>query len=39
MYLSSGFKSQSSFNRAFKLHMNTTPSEYYKMIELANDED
>lgn len=33
IYLSSGFKSQSSFNRAFKLHMNTTPSEYYKMIE------
>lgn len=33
IYLSSGFKSQSSFNRAFKLHMNITPSEYYKTIE------
>lgn len=33
IYLSSGFKSQSSFNRTFKLYMNITPSEYYKMID------
>lgn len=33
IYLSSGFKSQSSFNRAFKLHTGITPSEYYKTIE------
>lgn len=36
IYLSSGFKSQSSFNRAFKLCMDITPSEYYKMIETRN---
>lgn len=33
IYRSAGFKSQSSFNRAFKLHLNITPSEYYKKIE------
>lgn len=33
IYLSSGFKSQSSFNRAFKFHANITPSEYYKKTE------
>lgn len=32
IYLTSGFKSQSSFNRAFKQQMNITPSEYYKQI-------
>lgn len=29
IYLSSGFKSQSSFNRAFKQQTGTTPSEYH----------
>lgn len=32
IYISSGFNSQSSFNRAFKQQMNITPSEYYKQI-------
>jgi len=32
IYMSSGFKSQSSFNRAFKQQMNITPSEYYREI-------
>ncbi len=32
IYMSSGFSSQSSFNRAFKQQMNITPSEYYKQI-------
>lgn len=32
IYMSSGFKSQSSFNRAFKHQMDITPSEYYKQI-------
>ena len=32
IYLTSGFKSQSSFNRAFKQQMDITPSEYYKQI-------
>ncbi|MFV0536701.1 MAG: helix-turn-helix domain-containing protein [Dysgonomonas sp.] len=32
IYMSSGFKSQSSFNRAFKQLMDITPSEYYKQI-------
>jgi len=30
IYLSSGFKNQSSFNKAFKLKEGITPSEYYK---------
>lgn len=31
IYLSSGFKNQSSFNKAFKLKEGITPSEYYKL--------
>ncbi len=31
IYLSSGFKNQSSFNKAFKLKEGITPSEYYKI--------
>lgn len=34
IYLSSGFKNQSSFNKAFKLKEGITPSEYYKQNKL-----
>jgi AraC-like DNA-binding protein len=33
IYMSSGFQSQASFNRAFKQQMNMTPSEYYREIQ------
>lgn len=32
IYLSSGFKSQSSFNRAFKQQTGTTPSQYHRHL-------
>jgi AraC-like DNA-binding protein len=38
IYMSSGFKSQSAFNRAFKQQINITPSEYYKGILSTHDE-
>lgn len=37
IYLSSGFKSQTSFNRAFKQEMGITPSEYFKKITDKKD--
>lgn len=33
IYLSAGFKSQASFNRAFKKEENMTPSDYYSTIQ------
>ncbi|HCO66882.1 MAG TPA: hypothetical protein DIT04_03875 [Dysgonomonas sp.] len=38
IYLSSGFKNQSSFNKAFKLKEGITPSEYYKQNKLEIEE-
>jgi len=32
IYLSSGFESQSSFNRVFKQHTGITPSDYFKQV-------
>jgi len=37
IYLSSGFKNQSSFNKAFKLKEGITPSEYYKQNKMEKD--
>ncbi|GHU64455.1 hypothetical protein FACS1894123_09140 [Bacteroidia bacterium] len=39
IYLSSGFKNQSSFNKAFKMQEGITPSEYLKQyVEKSRDE-
>jgi len=37
IYLSSGFKNQSSFNKAFKLSEGITPSEYYKQNNIEKE--
>ncbi|GHS94368.1 hypothetical protein AGMMS50239_34920 [Bacteroidia bacterium] len=40
IYLSSGFKNQSSFNKAFKMQEGITPSEYFKQyVKNSNDVD
>jgi len=38
IYLSSGFKNQSSFNKAFKEKEGITPSEYYKQNGLEKED-
>lgn len=37
IYFSSGFKNQSSFNKAFKLKEGITPSEYYKQNRIEKE--